>query len=88
MSQIEGKNKAILLDSNRRKIKELPIRELRDNIGKKGLNINAIVFDWIITQTLVDLAAASGVKTMVGLKKSNVTKQPNTIKLYTKADLE
>lgn len=87
LTQIEGKNKAILLDKNNKKLKELPIRELRDNLGKKGQNITAIVFDGIITQTLVDLAASSGVRAMVGLKKSNVTKMPSGLRLYTKADL-
>ncbi len=88
LKDLEGKTKATLLDAKDKTLKEIPIRELRDQIGNKSLNIQTIVFDGIITQQLVDLAASSGVKTIVGLKKSNVSKQPSGISLYTKNELD
>lgn len=88
LDDLEGKTKATLLDAKDKALKEIPIRELRDQIGNKSLKIQTIVFDGIITQQLVDLAASSGVKTIVGLKKSNVSKQPSGISLYTKNELD
>ena len=48
-------------------------------------DVEAIVFDGIITQRLVDLAANKGVKTLLGVKIGNVNKVPDNIEIMTKA---
>jgi hypothetical protein len=42
----------------------------------------------VITQRLLDIAFESDVKTIVGIKVGNVTKQPESIEIYSKKDFE
>lgn len=78
--------KAVFLDNKDVKVKEMPIRDLRDQLKKKMNNVNTLIFDGIITQQIVDLASKAGIKTIVGMKMGNVTKSPPDTKIYTKSD--
>jgi hypothetical protein len=49
--------------------------------------VNTLVFDGIITQRLIDIAAEKGIKTIVGSKLGNVSKQLTSIEILTKNDL-
>ena len=62
---------------------EVPIRELIQAI-QDTRNINAIVFDGIITQRLVDLANRLGIREIYGIRASQVTRTYDGMKLYTK----
>ena len=64
-------------------ITEVPIRELIQ-VVQDTKNINAIVFDGIITQRLVELANRSSVKQIYGIRSSQVTKTYDDMYLYTK----
>ena len=62
---------------------EVAVRDVIKSLSE-AQKIKAIVFDRIITQRLVDLAAKQGVKTLVGLKIGNVNKTPENIEIITK----
>ncbi len=65
------------------RVSEVPVRDVIKSLGDTQ-DVNAIVFDGIITQRLVDLAAKKGVKTLVGIKIGNVNKTPDGIEIITK----
>ncbi len=64
-------------------ISEVPVRDVIKSLGETK-NVNAIVFDGIITQRLADLASRQGVKVLVGLKIGNVNKVPEDIEIISK----
>ncbi|MBU0590863.1 DNA primase [Candidatus Micrarchaeota archaeon] len=64
-------------------VKEVPVRDVIKTLGETH-NINAIVFDGIITQRLADLASKQGVKVLIGLKIGNVNKVPENIEIISK----
>ncbi len=87
LEEIGGSLKAVLLDTNGKELKKIPVRELTDEI-KKGDKVSAIVFDGIITQRLLDIANNKNVKEIVGIKLGNVVKMPKSVKVLTKSDFQ
>jgi DNA primase len=79
-----GTLEAILYDSNWGKIKRIPTRDLVDELSKlPENNINAIVFDGIVTQRLLDKAVEKNVKIVVGAKVGKITYKPPEILVLT-----
>ncbi|MEM2949076.1 MAG: hypothetical protein QXT05_01625, partial [Candidatus Bilamarchaeaceae archaeon] len=70
-------------NSEHRKIAEVPVRDVIKKLSELR-DIKTVVFDGIITQRLVDLAAKQGVKMLVGIKLGNVNKTPEGIEILTK----
>lgn len=67
---IKGTLKAALVEGN--KVTEVGVAEMINEI-KKRKKLDAVVFDGIITQRLVNLAEEKGIKTLVGLKKAKIS---------------
>ncbi len=63
-------------------LSEIPIRELIQSVQDMK-NVGAVVFDGIITQRLVDLAHAQGIKEVYGLRASQITRRYPDLMLYT-----
>jgi len=87
LTDISGSLKAVLFDKENKKIDKIPVRQLTDTL-KKSKKINAVVFDGIITQRLLDIARSKNVKEIVGMKMGNVVKMPSSVIVLTKKDLE
>ena len=83
ISELEGTLNGIILDRELKKIDEFSIDELVDKIGNWDKEGSAIVFDGVITQKLVDLATEKGFEYIVGIKKSNIIRIPEEIKVMT-----
>jgi hypothetical protein len=49
-----------------------------------GSDINAVVFDGVVTQRLADLAHSKGVKILLGVKVGNIFKKPENLVIGTK----
>jgi DNA primase len=89
LTQLAGTSKGKLLDNSGAVIQEAPVRELVDVLKSQPRDsLSAIVFDGMITQRLLDVAAENNVKTVVGIKTVNVSKLPTSVEVITKADLE
>ena len=70
--EIQGSMKAALVEGS--KVSKVGVAEMVNEIKKKN-KLDAVVFDGIITQRLVELADQKGVKTVVGLKKAKLDKR-------------
>ncbi|MCK4613236.1 MAG: DNA primase [Thermoplasmata archaeon] len=68
-------------------IKEVQVGELADDLKTVKEPVESVVFGGFITQRLVDIASEKGIKTLAGLKESNVSKRPENLEIITKADL-
>jgi len=85
---LQGTFKANLLGQKNAIIKEVPVRDLAEALAHPPEGLVAVVFDGVITQRILDLAAEKGIKTLVGVKYGSITKQPTDMEVLTKADLE
>ncbi len=89
LAGLAGTLKANLLDDAGAALKEnLPVRELADSLKAGKEKIHTVVFDGVITQRLLDIAADKKVQTVVGVKMGNVSKVPDTVEILTKDDLQ
>lgn len=70
--EIQGSMKAALVEGS--KVNKVGVAEMISEIKKKD-KLDAVVFDGIITQRLVELADLKKVKTLVGLKKARLEKR-------------
>ncbi len=78
-----SEKEAILLGAKTEILKEkIAISELHDIILETDA-VEAIIFNGIITQRLLDVASERGIKTIVGAKQHDVTKKPLDIDVYT-----
>ena len=87
MKELEELNntlRARFYNSRFERIGEIAVRDVIKALEEMR-DVEAIVFDGIITQRLVDLAANKGVKTLLGVKIGNVNKVPDNIEIMTKA---
>ena len=85
---LSGSSKARLLDEDNRIKNEIPVRDLVDSLKSSDKTLSAVVFDGIITQRILDIAADKGIIAVVGSKLGNVTKQPTAIDIWTRKDFE
>ena len=72
------------IDGSGNVIRTVPVGELAENLKNSKEDIHSVVFGGFVTQRLVDIAAAKGIKTLAGLRESNVTKKPENIEIITK----
>ncbi len=87
LDSLTGSSKAQMLNPTGSVVDETPVRNLAETLKKTSNNVKTLVFDGIITQRLVDIAAEKGVSTIVGSKLGNVSKQLTSIEILTKNDL-
>jgi len=83
LEELNNTLKARFYNSSLERVNEIPVRDVIKSL-EEVRGVEAIVFDGIITQRLVDLAAGKGVKYLIGVKIGNVNKTPEGIKIITK----
>jgi len=87
LDELSGDLEGVLLDEDGGTVDgPLPVRDLADTLKGTG-GVDAVVFDGVITQRLLDIAAEKGLRTVVGVKMGNVTKRPDDVDVYTRDDL-
>ena len=84
LEELNNTLRARFYNSNYERVKEIAVRDVIKAL-EETRDTSAIVFDGIITQRLVDLAAHRGVKLLVGIKIGNVNKTPEGIEIITKS---
>lgn len=85
--EIEGKLIARLLDRNGNLIKEIPVRDLVKALKTNNTKASNLIFDGVITQRVVDLAAKKNIQYLVGVRLGNVVKVPTNVRVITFEDL-
>ncbi len=81
--EVEGNLKARLLDGNFEVVKEVPVRDLVKLLKSNNVKAQGIVFDGVITQRVVDLAAKRNISLLVGVKIGSVVKVPSNVNIMT-----
>lgn len=87
IAQLSGTLSARLIDEQNNIISEVPVRDLANALKDSNGNIKTVVFDGVITQRIVDIAAEKGIGTLVGAKLGNLVKSPASMHIETSSEL-
>ncbi|HXZ24375.1 MAG TPA: DNA primase, partial [Methanomassiliicoccales archaeon] len=88
INELASTSKARLIGASGGVVKEVPVKELVNTLKEGNAEpLNAIVFDGIVTQRILDIAAEQKIGTIIGTKMGNITKQPANVEVWTKDDL-
>lgn len=83
IEEVIGRLEALLM-KNEKIINKLPVSDLVQYLeNTKDLDIDTIILDGIITQRLLDIAVKNSVKTIVGLRRGIIVREPTNIKILT-----
>jgi DNA primase len=88
LDKLGGTAKANLVNTKGNVVSEIQVRDLADSLKTLPPETNAVVFDGIITQRLLDAAAEGGIRFVVGMKTATIAKMPSNLEVWTKPDLE
>ncbi|PVX25880.1 MAG: DNA primase, partial [Candidatus Bathyarchaeum sp.] len=80
--ELNGTLEAVLLNKDMKQVERMPVRELAAKL-QQLTDIDTVVFDGVITQRLVDIAAERNVNYLVAARISKAMKQPLKVKLMT-----
>jgi DNA primase len=86
LKELEGSLSARILGADLEVIKEVPVRDLARELKNVNDGAEGVVFDGVITQRIVDIAAHKQLDYVVGVKRGSVTKLPLNLKIYTAGD--
>lgn len=84
---VEGKLIARMLDKNFNITKEVPVRDLVKAMKTNSSKANSVVFDGVITQRVIDLAAKRNFNYIIGVRLGSVVKIPTNVRVITFDDL-
>jgi len=83
---LQGTLEAILLNQKLRQTERLPVSKLAEKL-QKAKGVNTVVFDGIITQRIVDMAAENNIKRIVASRISETVKPALNVELITFKDV-
>ncbi|MCX9085852.1 MAG: DNA primase DnaG [Candidatus Methanoperedens sp.] len=83
IKELSGTLSARFIDEDNNSINEVPVRDLATALKEANGNIKCVVFDGVITQRIVDIAADKGIENLVGAKMGSLVKSPASIHIET-----
>jgi len=86
VNELKETLEAITFDANGTPKNRMPVSELAERL-KESEGVNAVVFDGIITQRMLDIAEEKKIAIIVGDRISNVAKKPANLKILTFAEV-
>jgi len=87
LNELSASSKARLLGDDGNVIEEVAVKDLANRLRDVQVKINAVVFDGVVTQRILDIAADRKISRVVGAKLGNIAKQPTGIEVLTRDDL-
>jgi DNA primase len=88
IKQLRGTLEAVLYDKDWRPIERIRVRDLFDRLKSiEPGSVYAVVFDGIITQRLLDVAAEKGVNILIGALLGKFTSRPPNVRFATFSDI-
>lgn len=89
LDSVQGTLEAVLLDADLNQIERIPVGDLAEKLGDTEADkVYAVVFDGVITQRLVDIAAEKNVKVLIGVRVGNVSKNPPGLTIIPESELK
>ena len=88
IKKLAGTLQAKIYDKNWKLIKEVPVAKLVDEISKTNKDVYTIVFDGVVTQRLIDVAASKNTKIIIGARIGGLMKRPVDMHIYSFDDVK
>ncbi len=85
---LNGTLNAVLLDAEGKVLKEVAVRNLASALKESNGLVKSVVFDGVITQRILDIAAEKELDYLIGVKIGNVAKMPLSVKVLTVEDIQ
>ena len=82
LKEFEGTGNGAILDEALNVTKEVSVEDIYEEI-KNIESADSVIFDGVISQRLVDVAAKKGIKKLVAFKSINIVKKPHNLKIIT-----
>ena len=83
LKEFEGTGSGAILDEALNMTKEVEVEDIYEEIKNIDGTADAVIFDGVISQRLVDVASEKGIKKLVAFNSVNIVKKPNNIQLIT-----
>ena len=64
--------------------REVAVRDLARELKETNGDVNGVIFDGVVTQRILDIAADKGLEYLIGAKMGNIAKSPSCVKVLTK----
>jgi DNA primase len=84
VDDLDGTLSARLMDRNHNVLKEVAVRDLARELKESNGDVNGVIFDGVVTQRILDIAAEKGLEYLIGAKMGNIAKSPVCVKVITK----
>lgn len=84
VEELDGTLSARIMDRNKNVLKEVAVRDLARELKESNGDVSGVIFDGVVTQRILDIAAEKGLEYLIGAKMGNVAKSPVCIKVITK----
>lgn len=84
VDDLDGTLSARLFDRNQNVVKEVAVRDLARELKDSNGDLNGVIFDGVVTQRILDIAAEKGLEYLIGAKLGNIAKSPICVKVMTK----
>ncbi len=86
---LRGTLESVIYDKSWNEVARVPVKDLVDKlIGEDLAEAYAVVMDGVITQRLLDVASAKGIKVIVGARVGAISRKPTDVIMLTYEDLK
>jgi len=85
--KLVGSLEALVYDEGWRLLTRIPVKDLASYLQSSQDPVSYVVFDGVVTQRLVEVAEAKGVKMIVGGRIGNITHRPASLEILSFNDL-
>ncbi len=83
---LRGTLEAVVFDESGKELSKMPVSELAEKIpGMEKAHL--VLFDGVVTQRLLDIAASKNIRYVIGDRVSDGAKRPNNVNVMTLTDL-
>jgi DNA primase len=82
-----GTFSARFLDGKDNVVNETAVRDLVSTLKDYESEVKTVVFDGVVTQRILDIAADKGIERLIGAKVGSVSKRPASVKVLTATSL-
>lgn len=89
IDSLRGTLESVIYDKSWNEVARVPVKDLVDRlIGEDLAEAYAVVMDGVITQRLLDIASARGIKVIVGARVGAISRKPTDVVMLTYEDLK
>jgi DNA primase len=84
VDELDGTLSARIMDRNQNVLRVVAVRDLARELKETNGDVNGVIFDGVVTQRILDIAADKGLEYLIGAKMGNIAKSPSCVKVLTK----